>query len=533
MIFKYYEPWDWIVGYVIPHNVKYKELYQFREIFFVTAILILIFIYFLILYVIKSILVPIENLTDITKRIALGDYKTSINISGVKELTLLAKNFEYMRNQINIEMEALLKSEKEIDSLNKNLQKIVDERTKELKEQKEVFETLFRDSKDGLCLVEDGKFIDCNDTLLRMLKFDKKEDFVGLTPIDLSPQFQLDGTLSKEAVKTNIDKCLKYGSARFEWVHKKATGEEFWAEIVITKVVINNKIVIFSAWRDISDKKELEVQLHNRNLDLQDSNDELETMIENLRETQNKLVESEKLAGLGSMVAGVAHEINTPVGIGITGSSHLEFLSESIAEKYNENTMSKEDFEEYIKSCLELSKVINANLHRTAEIIKNFKQVAIDQTSEQKRVFNLKEYTRGVLVSIDSLKKDKEINFLIDCDDKLEIISYPGFFAHIITNFVSNSITHGFKNKKQGNISFSIKRVDNELYFIYKDDGVGISKENQMKIYEPFFSTNNKGSSSGLGMNIVYNLVTVNLKGSIDCESELNNGVTFTIRIPL
>lgn len=120
-----------------------------------------------------------------------------------------------------------------------------------------------------------------------------------------------------------------------------------------------------------------------------------------------------------------------------------------------------------MKSCLELSKVINLNLNRTAEIIKNFKQVAIDQTSEQKRVFNLKEYTRGVLLSIDSLKKDKEINFLIDCDDKLEIISYPGFFAHIITNFVSNSITHGFKNKKQGNISFSIKRVKFGAWYEY------------------------------------------------------------------
>lgn len=485
------------------------------------------------MYVIRSILHPVEKLTNVTKEIASGNYNTSINIRGAKELTILAENFENMRNKINIEMDALVKSEKEIDALNKNLLVIVDERTKELKEQKENFETLFNESTDGLAIYKDGIFVDCNNAMLKLIGIKKKDDFIGLSPFDFSPEYQFDDELSKVKGAKIIDKCLKDGSVRFEWVHKKVTGEEFWAEILLIKIVKNDEIILYANCRDISDKKELEVQLHNRNLDLQDSNDELETMLENLKETQAKLVESEKLAGLGSMVAGVANEIDKPIGIGLTSSSNLELLSEIAEQKCLENIMGEEDFKEYLKSTYDLAKIINSNLKETVEIVKNFKQVAIDQTSEQKRVFNVYKYIKGVLLSQEALLNDKNIDVEIKCDENIEVISYPGFFAQIITNLVSNSIEHGFKDLDEGEIRFEVNFDNNELILKYIDNGVGITKENLLKIYEPFFSTKIDAKSSGLGMNIVYNLITINLHGSIECFSEPNNGVVFTIKIPI
>jgi len=535
VVFKSFEPWDWIIGYRVNLDEKYSELYKFRQSFLLISIVVLSLISIIIVLIVENVLKPIHKLSNATKEISSGNLNTKIEINGVKELNELTLNFEKMRNYILFEMEALIKSEKEIDELNKNLQKLVEERTLELKEQKEVFETLFNDSKDGLSMLslENGKYIDCNKTFLEIFGLKDKSEIIGKSPYDLSPKYQKDGLTTKEALKKVSKEFDNYGSARFEWIHKKPNDEEFWTEIILSKIVLNSEIVIYGTVRDISEKKELEEQLYNRNIDLQDSNDELETIIENLRETQNKLVESEKLAGLGSLVAGVAHEINTPVCVGLTGSSHLELLAEDISHKYELEKMTQEDFENYLKSSKELVNVINSNLNRTADIIRNFKQVAVDQTSEQKRSFKVKAYIKGILISIDSLIKNKKIDISIDCDEELEIVSYPGFFAQIITNLVVNSINHGFKDLDSGKINFKIENIDNHLYFRYIDNGKGISKENLLKIYEPFFTTNKQEGSSGLGMNIIYNLVTTNLKGSIDCQSDLGNGVNFTIKIPL
>ena len=397
IIFKSFEPWNWVIGYKVNKELKYKELYDYRNSFFISAILFLLLVSVSILFVVKTLLKPVTKLTKVSKEIASGNLDADIEVFGANELKELAKNFKIMRDKISDDFSKIKDRDLKLKEFNKKLRSEVDERTKEL----------------------------------------------------------------------------------------------------------------------------------------QDSNDELETSIENLKKTQTKLIESEKLAGLGSLVAGVAHEINTPVGIGLTGSSHLDFLSEQINEKYKSDEMTKEDFEGYLSSSSDLVKVINTNLNRTADIIKNFKQVAIDQTSEQKRVFNLKEYVRGVLVSIDSIIKNKDIKTNIDCDDKLEIISYPGFFAQIITNLVSNSAMHAFSDGKSGNINFIIKREENQLTFIYSDDGKGISEKNLSKIYEPFFSTNKEAGGSGLGMNIIYNIVTINLKGTIDCKSKENVGTRFNIVVPL
>lgn len=279
--------------------------------------------------------------------------------------------------------------------------------------------------------------------------------------------------------------------------------------------------------------KNLELKVAERTQELEESNDELEQMIHNLKKTQNRLVESEKMASLGKIVAGVAHEVNTPVGVGLTAASHLSFIAEELEEKYKKDEMSQETFENYLKETKELSKLIFSNLEKTSNIIKNFKQVAVDQTSEQKRVFNLEEYTKGLLFSLDNIIKKKDINIKINCTENLNINSYPGLYSQILTNLIINSVRHGFKSKKEGNIIIDIKVENNKLKIVYTDNGVGIAKEHLPQIFDPFFTTNREDGGSGLGLNIVYNIITNNLKGSIKCSSKLNHETIFNIKIPI
>lgn len=272
--------------------------------------------------------------------------------------------------------------------------------------------------------------------------------------------------------------------------------------------------------------------IESRTNDLEESNDELEHMIHNLKRTQNKLIESEKMASLGKLVAGVAHEVNTPVGIGLTASSHLSFITQELDEKYQKEEMSQKAFESYLKEADKLATLIFTNLNRTSDIIKNFKQVAVDQTSEQKRVFYLKEYTEGIIISIDNIIRKKDINVDIKCDDSISISSYPGLYSQIMTNLVINSIRHGFKGRDNGNITIDIKIEDNKLNIVYMDNGIGISEENLPQIFDPFFTTNREDGGSGLGLNIIYNIITNNLKGTISCNSKINEGVIFRIELP-
>ena len=278
---------------------------------------------------------------------------------------------------------------------------------------------------------------------------------------------------------------------------------------------------------------ELEIKVEERTYELEESNEELETTIENLKQTQNQLIESEKMASLGSLVAGVAHEINTPIGAGLSGISHFLEKTKEIKKNYEADNMSAEEFEEYLSTSNRLAEMININLERTAHLVKSFKQIAVDQTNEEKRAFNFCEYLHKIIFSLTNITKAKKTKINITCKDDLIISSYPGLYSQIITNLIINSMKHGFKEKMEGTISIDVVQSINSLELIYKDDGKGITKENIKKIFEPFFTTSRENGGTGLGMNIVYNIVTNNLKGSITCDSTNGSGVIFKVLVPL
>ncbi|MCF6252942.1 MAG: PAS domain-containing sensor histidine kinase [Methylococcaceae bacterium] len=255
--------------------------------------------------------------------------------------------------------------------------------------------------------------------------------------------------------------------------------------------------------------------------------------IKERKEVEKTLMQAEKMAALGSLVSGVAHEINTPIGIGVTGSSHLEDISLRFKKLFSRNAMKKSDLNYFLEDCEETSRIIHSNLQRASDLIHSFKQVAVDQSSEKKRRFNLKSYLEDVLLSLYPMVKKTAHTVTLNCPENIELNSYPGAFSQILTNLIVNSLIHGFENSNAGMVVIDIETECNELKLMYKDDGIGMTEDQQKKVFDPFFTTKRGKGGSGLGMHVVYNLICKKLFGTIECCSSLGKGVSYLITIPL
>lgn len=317
---------------------------------------------------------------------------------------------------------------------------------------------------------------------------------------------------------------------------------------LLSKVPLKNKngeiIGILGVYSDITEMRQaaeqirelnenLELKVKQRTQELEESNIEVGKALDQLKNAQNQLVQSEKMAALGGLVAGVAHEINTPVGIGVTAASYLKDSVEKIKNLSLENQMRRSDFDQFLSQTDESTDIILKNLNRAAELIRGFKQVAVDQSSESNRPFKVCEYINEVLISLKPKLKKTKHKIEVVCNDDIEINSNPGAFSHIVTNFVTNSLLHGFENKEEGHMKFVVNREGDSLILIYTDDGVGIPEQYIKQIFDPFFTTKRGKGGSGLGLHVLYNSVTQSLGGTIVCHSEVGHGVEFVIRIPI
>jgi len=262
-------------------------------------------------------------------------------------------------------------------------------------------------------------------------------------------------------------------------------------------------------------------------------NVELAKTLQQLKTTQAQLIESEKMASLGNLVAGVAHEINTPLGIGITAASTLENKTQTTVAAYDNKQLKGSELKTYFDLASRSSRLILNNLERAGELVQSFKQVAVDQSHADRRRFAVKKYLQDTLVNLTPHLKRNQHQVMINGDDKLEINSYPGAFSQIITNLVMNSLQHAYAEGQVGHLQFELREEDEQLIIEYKDDGRGIPQEHLGKIFEPFFTTRRNQGGTGLGLHIVYNLVTQKLKGTIRCESELKVGATFILKLPI
>jgi signal transduction histidine kinase len=203
-----------------------------------------------------------------------------------------------------------------------------------------------------------------------------------------------------------------------------------------------------------------------------------------------------------------------------------------MAKMFKDNKISRDGFKEYIIETNQSAQLVLKNLERTAKLVQGFKQVSVDQSSELKRTFNVKEYTEDIFSSMNHEMEKMNVHYNLDIEDDLEINSYPGAYTQIITNLIMNSLIHGFEKKQDGEIQLSIKLDNGNMDMIYSDDGEGIAPSELEKIFEPFY-TGDRKKGIGLGLHIVYNLVTQKLKGSVSCNSNLEKGVQFNLIIPV
>lgn len=260
------------------------------------------------------------------------------------------------------------------------------------------------------------------------------------------------------------------------------------------------------------------------------------TMVTELRDhlqaQRNHLAEVDKMAAVGSRVAGFSHEINTPLGLGVTAGSFLEELAKRLAGLYSSGNLKRSDLEKYFADVGEGHQILLRNLHRAADLIKSFKHISVDEAGEQKRTFNLKEYFEEILLLLKPRLKNTEYRVTILCPEDLTLSSYPGIFSQIFINLIMNSLIHGFQNQPQGQITIQAMVENQQLTLHYQDNGVGIPPDIIDKIFDPFFTTNREGGGSGLGLHIIYELVTQSLKGTIRCESVVGEGTSFIITMP-
>ncbi|WP_029008682.1 sensor histidine kinase [Azospirillum halopraeferens] len=279
----------------------------------------------------------------------------------------------------------------------------------------------------------------------------------------------------------------------------------------------------------VSDR--LQAQLAAANEELERRRNEAETALVHLREAQDIIVRSERLASLGALVAGVAHEINTPVGIAVSCASHLADATQRLRDTVDRGALGRSDFTRYLATATDTTALILANCERAAALIHSFKQVAVDRASSERRVFKLGPYIREVLLSLQPELRQGNHTVTVDCPPEPELDGFPGAVSQILTNLVLNALQHAYRDGRPGTMTIRVTG-DDPVELVFADDGAGIAPDDLPHVFEPFFTTRRGEGGSGLGLHIVHNLVVGPLGGTITAASEPGRGTAFTLRFP-
>ncbi|WP_448203994.1 ATP-binding protein [Azospirillum sp. sgz302134] len=277
----------------------------------------------------------------------------------------------------------------------------------------------------------------------------------------------------------------------------------------------------------------LEKRVEERTAALTRANTELQETLDSLNRAQTELVRSEKLASLGALVAGVAHEINTPVGVAVTAASHLAERTRDLRGRVELGGLRKTELAAYLDVADESARLLLQNMERAAALIQSFKQVAADRSSERLRAFDLRSYLEDIVASLSPALRRQQHRIELDCPPGLEMVGYPGLLSQVVTNLIMNSLTHAFAEGDVGTLRIGAALSGSGLVELtYRDDGRGIAPEHLPRIFDPFFTTRREAGATGLGLNIVHSIVTGPMKGQLSAASTPGQGVTFTLRLP-
>ncbi len=259
---------------------------------------------------------------------------------------------------------------------------------------------------------------------------------------------------------------------------------------------------------------------------------EIATRSKELLAVEKQLIDSEKNASLSSLVSGIAHEINTPVGIGITASSLLTERANKLMEQFNSNKLKRSDFTNAVEDINNSAELISSNLNKTSALVENFKRVSVDQVSQQKRHFNLRKYLHEIAIGFGEIVKTNRINFSIVCEEDIWMDSYPGAIAQMLTQLMLNAATHAFDEQQERLVRLKVKKRSERIVMYFHDNGKGIPNKIQPRIFDPFFTTKRSTGSKGLGLQIVANVISIRLQGQISLENSSNKGTCFHIEFP-
>lgn len=266
--------------------------------------------------------------------------------------------------------------------------------------------------------------------------------------------------------------------------------------------------------------------------ELRAAKDRAEKALDDLREAQQSLIAAEKLAALGGLVAGVAHEVNNPIGISLTVASSFARRCEEFAKEVGAGPLRRSRLDEFLEGGRDAANQLVSNLQRAGELVQSFKQVAVDRSHADRRPFDLRESTDQIVASLRPALKKSQITLTVDVPAGIVMDSYPGSYGQVLTNLFLNSVVHAFPDGRAGSVIVEARQVRDDVDIFVSDDGVGMSEEIQRRAFDPFFTTRRNEGGTGLGLHIIFNLVTQQLGGRLAFESRLGWGTRFRITLP-
>ncbi len=488
---------------------------------------------------------PLTNIVTTTEIVASGNFNVAVNPSGEKnEIGLLEASI----NQMIVNLKTMMQ---ELETKNFLLRKEIQEKLavqNTLAFSEEKYSKAFHHAADIVAIINarTQKYLELNDSFYRTFGYTPQE-VIGKSAIDIGLWVSMQerdnilAMLDNQEIVRNVEVCWQTKTGDTRWglcsVEKfTIAGEEYflqvWHDITTTKE-INAQLV--AAKEDLEIKVDLRTQeLTAVNQELRSMNETLSHTLEQLQLTQEQLVQSAKMASLGSLVAGIAHEVNTPIGVSVTAASYLSDLNKKLNSSYEKSSLSREELEIYLNDSEQSLAILLSNLNRAANLISSFKKVSVDQSNENKRNFIVNEYLNEILLTLKPKFKNTSLLVNIDGDPNLEICSCPGSLGQILTNLLDNSLIHAFDAKSiSPRIDISFKLENRNFILIYSDNGKGMSESVRQQIFDPFFTTKRSEGGTGLGMHIVYNIVKQTFLGNIECSSTVGSGTSFKITFPV
>lgn len=346
-----------------------------------------------------------------------------------------------------------------------------------------------------------------------------------------------------EQAQTDLERLQEQKNTQEIWLqnrtgqplHCRISASPLWQDgrqlLVLTMEDITAQRALEGALQDIN--SELEQRVEERTRALQSSNRELRSALDSLQLARNELVRSEKLSALGELVAGIAHELNTPIGNALMASSTLRDHTLQLQAQIAEG-LRRSDLENYTDNAQQAGDIISRNLERAANLVGSFKQVAVDQTSSQRRTFDLSVLVNEILLTLQPTLKRTPFVIQNQITASIQLDSYPGPLGQALSNLINNAILHGFDEREHGHIIISAQPLadTDQIRLIVSDDGKGIPPEIQKRIFTPFFTTRLGRGGTGLGLHIVQNVLSHVLGGTITVASEVGKGSQFILNLP-